>query len=113
MAKGGAAPLLLIGAAAVVGGYMVLSGKVPGYGQGTPDVDPGAAVSEAGNAASQAGESGLNWFLSTAWAPAALVAVVGAYLAVKFWQKIGGFGRAFLLIVAAIAATIFVLGIQR
>lgn len=113
MAKGGGGAIVLLGAVALVGGYMFLSGKIPGYGQGTPDLNTDGALDKAGGAASQAGESGLDWFLSTAWAPAALVAVVGAWLTIRFWNKIGGFGRAFLLVMAAIAATIFVLGINR
>jgi hypothetical protein len=112
MAKGGGA-VLMLGAAVVVGGYMFLTGKIPGYGQGTPDVDTNGALNQAGSAASQAGQSSLDWFLSTAWAPSALVAVVGGWVALKFWSKIGGFGRATLLCVAAVAATIFVLGVNR
>lgn len=115
MAKGGGA-LLLVGGAVLVGGYLVLSGKIPGYGQGAPkvpNVDPGDAASKAGAAATQAGDSGLTWFLHTAWAPAALVAVVGAWVALKFWNSIGTFGRTTLLVVAGIAATIFVLGLRH
>lgn len=103
-------PLLFIGG--IFLGYLYFTGQLGGYGQGVPNVqtpDPGTAV----NAAGQAGQHGLDWFLATAWAPAALVALVVTGVMIKFWQKIGGFGRAVLLIVGAIAATIFVLGIKH
>jgi hypothetical protein len=101
----------VLGLFAIIGGgllfaYLYFTGALSG-------VDTGGAVGKAGDAAGQAGQHGLDWFLSTAWAPAALIAVVGAFVLLKFWNSIGGFGRATLLVVGAIAVTIFVLGIQR
>jgi hypothetical protein len=38
-----------------------------------------------------------------------LVAVAAAILLATLWKRIGGFGRGFLLVVAGVAATIFVI----
>lgn len=114
MAKGGgAAAALLLGAAVVAGGYFFLSGGIPGYGTGTPDVNPGSAVDKGADVATKAGESSLDWFVSTAWAPAALIAVVGAWFAVKLWDKIGSFGRGTVIALVAICVTIFIMGIKH
>ena len=97
-------------------GYLYVSGQLGGYGSGAPKVDTGAAKDAAGaaaNAAGQASDSGMHWFLSTAWAPAALVALVLTGVMIKFWQKIGGFGRAVVLVLVAIAVTVFVLGVKH
>lgn len=94
--------------------WAYFTGQLGGYGQGVPAVEkPDVNVHGAADAAGQAGQHGLDWFLATAWAPAALIAVVVASVAVKFWQKIGSFGRGTLLVVGAIAVTIFVLGIKH
>jgi hypothetical protein len=104
------APLLFVGGLFLA--YLYFTGQIGGYGEGVPNVqtpDAGTAVHAAGNA----GQHGLDWFLATAWAPAALVALVITGVLIKFWQKIGGFGRAVLLVVGAICVTVFVTGMHR
>jgi hypothetical protein len=106
------APLLGLAMLGVVG-YLYFTGQLGGYGEGVPDVNPGAAVGRGADAAGQAGEHGLDWFLHTAWAPAAAVAVFGAWFAVKLWSKIGSFGRGFVIFVVGVSVAIFLAGINR
>lgn len=109
MAKGGGgAVLLAMGAAAGIG-YLVLSGKIPGYGQGTPNGgDATKAAEDAGSQAAHTGGALFDWWFSFGWAYTATAAGGLALLGVLTWKKIGGWGRAAVLVLAAITVTVLV-----
>jgi hypothetical protein len=98
MANGGGAVVLLGGAAVLVGGYLYLSGKLPGFGQGVPTT----RTPELGGA-----EQHVREFVGTPMFYTGLVAAVLATLGIITWRRIGGWGRAMVLVVGAVAVTIF------
>ena len=104
-----AGPVLLLGAAALGAGYLVLSGKIPGYGTGTPKTgDATKAAQDAGGAAINAGSDLSSWWFGHAWAYTATVAGVLAVLGIMTWNRIGGWGRAVVLVLAAATVAILV-----
>lgn len=99
MAKGGGGVILLAGGAAVlVGGYLYLSGKLPGFGQGVPT----AKAPELDGTRDK-----VEAFIGTPMFYTGAVAAVLATLGIITWGKIGGWGRAAVLVAAAVAVTIF------
>jgi hypothetical protein len=102
------APLVLIGGA-LVGLYLFVTGKIPGYGQGTPDASGATdAAKDAGGKAVQGGSALTDWWFGHGWAYTATIAGVLAFLGVITWKKIGGWGRAAVLVAATIAVTVLV-----
>jgi hypothetical protein len=101
MARGGGGVVVLaVGGAALACGYLYLSGKLPGFGKGVPT----AKAPELDGAKEK-----IDAFVGTPMFYTALVAAVLATLGIITWGKIGGWGRAVVLVCAAIAVTIFVI----
>lgn len=108
MAKGSGG-ILLLGAAALGAGYLVLSGKIPGYGSGTPKTgDATNAAKDAGGQAAHTGGAVVDWWFGHGWAYTATVAGVLALLGVMTWRRIGGWGRGVVLVLAAATVAILV-----
>lgn len=95
------APLVLGGGAVVVAG-LYLAGRLPGFGTADTLPDPGIQAADAGRGVlAQLGVSGVTW-------PMIVVPLIAAALLIATWKRIGGFGRAAVLILAAVAATVLV-----
>lgn len=111
MAKGSGGGLVVVaaGIGALACGYLYLSGKLPGFGQGTPDA--GAATDagkDAGGAVVDQGSSLVDWYFSQGWAYTGIVAAALAALGVITWKKIGNWGRTLVLVCLAIVVTVLV-----
>lgn len=84
----------------ILGGAVVVLGFTSGlFTTGSPANLPTGAPPAAVDAASQA-----RGFTIGHW-PLLVVAGAGAFVAIRFWNKIGGFGRGTLLVVAAACVT--------
>lgn len=94
----GIGPLLAV-ALLGVGGFLFLTGKIPGYGQGTGE------VSGAGQDAVEGARGAAEQFIGTPQFYLALVASALATLGMVTWKKIGGWGRATVIIIATVAVT--------
>lgn len=105
---GRVAPLVLIGGA-LIGFYLFVTGKIPGYGRGTPDASGATdAAKDAGGKAVEGGSALTDWWFSHGWAWTAIIAAVLAVLGVVTWKRIGGWGRAVVLVAVAVAVTVLV-----
>lgn len=101
-------PLVLV-VGLLVAAYLFLTGKIPGYGQGTPQTgDATDAAKDAGGQAVQHGGALADWYFSHGWAYTALIAGALAVLGIITWKKIGGWGRAVVIVAAAITVTVLV-----
>lgn len=109
MAKGGGGALVL-GVAALAGvGLLFAAGKIPGYGQGTPDTSKAGDAAKGAGGKAVEGATGLaGWWFSHGWAYTATVAAVLAILGIMTWNRIGGWGRAVVIVLAAVAVTVLV-----
>lgn len=105
--KGGG--LFLVIAAIGTVFFLFVTGRIPGYGQGAPKADGATdAAKEAGSEAAKQGGALAEWYFSHGWAYTALVAAALATIGIVTWRKIGGWGRAFVIVCAAIAFTVLV-----
>lgn len=113
MAKGGGG-ILLLGAAGVAT-VLFLTGNIPGYDSGTPDVktdvNPGDLADKGAQGAKGAADAvaaSPTWFEQHPGVLPVLVCLLAAAVLIRFWRGMNGFARATVLVVAAaIAAGIF------
>lgn len=96
------APLALGGAAVVVAG-LYLAGRLPGFGTADTLPQPNTALpADAGKGVlAQLAANGIEW-------PMIVVPLAATAVLVMTWNRIGGFGRGFVIAVGAIITTILV-----
>jgi hypothetical protein len=113
MAKGGGG-ILLLGAVGVVA-LLFVTGNIPGYGSGAPEVnadlnagDAADAAAEGAKGAADAVAASPDWFEQHPGVLPVLICLLGAGVTIRFWRGLNGFARATILVVAAgIAAVVF------
>lgn len=97
------APIVLGAGAALVAG-LYLTGRLPGFGAAPANTlpDPTTQAAAAGHGLlDQLAAHGISW-------PMLAVPAILATVAVITWRRIGGWGRAVVLVLAAVAATLVV-----
>lgn len=96
-------PVLIAAGGLIVGG-LYLAGRLPGFGAAPTGTlpDPTGQAQDAGQGVlDQLAAHGIGW-------PMLVVPAVVATLAIVTWRRIGGWGRAVVLVLGAIIATVLV-----
>lgn len=105
--------VLAIGAALIVG-YLFVTGAIPGYNSGTPEapeVNAGDAANKAAEGAKGAADAvaaSPSWFEQHPGVLPLAICLLVAAVAMKTWRGLNGFARATLLVVGAgVAVAVF------
>jgi hypothetical protein len=115
MAKGGGGGIVLLAGAAGVAALLFLTGTIPGYGSGAPEVDANLNAGDAADKAAEGAKGAADavaasptWFEQHPGVLPVLICLLGAGVAIRFWRGLNGFARATILVIAAaVAAVVF------
>lgn len=108
---------LLIALLALVGGYLYFKGgSVGSHDTSLPNVGPNDVANGVGGVVTGTKDAVEPWWqvlVSQPWFYAGVVGLVLTAVAIKTWQKMPGFVRGVVIVIATVMLVVFVMGMNR